>query len=298
MKINIFLFITTIISITSFGQELNCSIFVNAERVESTEREVFKEMEVAFAQFLNNRKWTNDNYTQDERINCNIVINVQNMPSVGIFDATVQIVSARPIYGTSYESIVFNFADRDWDFEYNESQPLQFDDNVFTNNITSLLAFYAYTIIGLDYDTFGKLGGDQFFQKSWNLVNVAQQSGRSGWDQFDSNRNRYWLAENLINIQMRPIREGLYDYHRLGLDVFEEKPDDARKTIANVLKQAQGVNQSRPNSILTIAFLDAKTDEITQIFSEGNPSVRRDTYNTLVKLDPSNTDKYQPLIKN
>lgn len=298
MKIRFLLFITIITSFHSFGQELNCSIFVNAERVESTERDVFKEMEVAFAQFLNNRKWTNDNYTQDERINCNIVINVQDMPSVGIFDATVQIVSARPVFGTNYESIVFNFADRDWDFEYNESQPLQFDDNVFTNNITSLLAFYAYTIIGLDYDTFGKLGGDQYFQKAWNLVNIAQQSGRSGWDQFDSNRNRYWLAENLINIQMRPIREGLYDYHRLGLDVFDEKPEDARKTISNVLTRVQGVNQSRPNSILTISFLDAKVDEITQIFSEGNPSIRRDTYNTLVKLDPSNTDKFQPLIKN
>ncbi len=298
MRINYFLILTIITCSATFCQELNCSIFVNAERVESTEREVFKEMEVAFSQFLNNRKWTNDNYTQDERINCNIVINIQDMPSVGIFAATVQIVSARPVYGTNYESIVFNFADRDWDFEYNESQPLQFDDNVFTNNITSLLAFYAYTIIGLDYDTFGKLGGDQYFQKAWNLVNVAQQSGRSGWNQFDSNRNRYWLAENLINVQMRPIREGLFDYHRLGLDVFGERPEDARKTISNVLKQVQGVNQSRPNSILTISFLDAKTDEITQIFSKGNPSVRRETYNILVKLDPSNTDKYQPLIKN
>ena len=139
----------------------------------------------------------------------------------------------------------------------------------------------------MDYDTFGKLGGDQYFQKAWNLVNVAQQSGRSGWNQFDSNRNRYWLAENLINVQMRPIREGLFDYHRLGLDVFGERPEDARKTISNVLKQVQGVNQSRPNSILTISFLDAKTDEITQIFSKGNPSVRRETYNILVKLDPS-----------
>ena len=129
-------------------------------------------------------------------------------------------------------------------------------------------------------------------------MNVAQQSGRSGWDQFDSNRNRYWLAENMINIQMRPIREGFYDYHRLGLDIFDEKPEDARKVISNVLKQVQNVNQSRPNSILTISFLDAKMDEVTQIFSEGNPALRRDTYNTLVKLDPSNTDKYQPLIKN
>jgi len=299
MRISAFIFLFILSSFKLLGQELNCSVFVNAERVESTEREVFKEMEIAFAQFLNNRKWTDDSFTQDERINCNLVLNIQNMPSVGLFsDVTVQIVSARPIYGTSYESIVFNFADRDWDFEYNESQPLQFDDNVFTNNITSLLAFYAYTIIGLDYDTFEKLGGDQFFQKAWNVVNVAQQSGRSGWDQFSSNRNRYWLAENLISTQMRPIREGIYDYHRLGMDIFEEKPEDARRVISNVLKQVQGVNKSRPNSILTISFMDAKTDEITQMFSDGNPAIRRDTYNTLVLLDPSNTDKYQPLIKN
>ena len=298
MRISLSFIFILHLSVSVWAQELNCSVFVNAERVESTEREVFKEMEVKFAQFLNNRKWTDDTYTLDEKINCNIVINVQDMPSVGVFRASVQIVSARPVYGTNYESIVFNFADRDWDFEYNESQPLQFDDNVFTNNITSLLAFYAYTIIGLDYDTFSQLGGDQYFQKAWNVVNIAQQSGRSGWDQFDNNRNRYWLAENLINIQMRPIREGLYTYHRQGLDQFEEKPDQARQTISNVLKEVQGVNQARPNSILTISFMDAKADEITQIFSDGNPAIRRDTYNTLVKLDPSNTDKYQPLINN
>ncbi|MEQ9423455.1 MAG: DUF4835 family protein [Cyclobacteriaceae bacterium] len=287
-----------IFPVSLLAQELNCSVFVNADRVETTERDVFKEMEVAFSQFLNNRKWTNDFYTVDEKINCNLVINIQEMPSVGVFNATVQIVSARPIYGTDYESIMFNFADRDWNFEYNESQPLQFDDNVFTNNITSLLGYYAYIIIGLDYDSFGKLGGDQYFQKAWNVVNVAQQSNRQGWDQFNSNRNRYWLAENLINSQMRPIREGLYDYHRLGMDKFNEEPDEARKKISDVLASIQNVNRSRPNSILTISFMDAKADEITQIFSEGNPAIRRETYNTVTKLDPSNTDKYQPMIKN
>ncbi|MDA0194730.1 MAG: DUF4835 family protein [Bacteroidetes bacterium] len=298
MKIRLLLFIFTFGYLSSYSQELNCSVFVNAQRVETTERDVFQEMEVAFSQFLNNRKWTDDFYTQEERINCNLVLNIQDMPSVGIFDATVQIVSARPVFGTDYESVVFNFADRDWDFEYTESQPLQFDNNVFTNNITSLLAYYAYTIIGIDYDTFEKLGGDPYFQKAWNVVNVAQQSGRNGWDQFNSNRNRYWLAENLINIQMRPIREGLYDYHRLGLDIFDEKPDDARGIISTVIKQIQEVNRSRPNSILTISFMDAKSDEITQMFSDGNPTLRRDIYNTLTILDPGNTDKYQPLINN
>jgi len=298
MRTKLFLLFNLYGSTFVHGQELNCSIFVNAQNVETTERDVFSEMEVAFAQFLNNRKWTGDFYTLEEKINCNLVLNIQDMLSVGVFDATVQIVSARPVFGTDYESVVFNFADRDWDFEYTESQPLQFDDNVFSNNITSLLAYYAYVIIGLDYDTFGKLGGDQYFQKAWNIVNIAQQSGRNGWDQFNSNRNRYWLAENLINTQMRPIREGLYNYHRLGLDIFNEEPDDARKVISGVITEIQEVNRSRPNSILTISFMDAKSDEITQMFSDGNPTVRRDIYNTLTQLDPSNTDKYQPLIRN
>ena len=191
-----------LVSFNSFSQELNCRVSVNSRQIKSTERRIFKDMETAFGQFMNNKKWTNDQFELTERINCNLIITLESQHTIGNYTATVQILSARPIYGSAYESVLLNFADRDWAFEYTESQPLQYNDNTFISNITSLLAYYAYLIIGFDYDSFEKLGGDSYFNKAWQVVNSAQQSGYTGWDQFNSIRNRYWFAENLINAQL------------------------------------------------------------------------------------------------
>jgi len=282
------------------AQELNCRVIVNADRVQVTERSIFKDMEISFADFMNGTKWTDDIFEPNEKINCNIIINLdpeQSNPASGKFGASVQILSSRPVYNTDYQSIVFNFADRDWLFEYVTSQPLIYNDNAFVNNITSLLAYYAYTIIGFDYDTFSKKGGDPYFQKSWQIVTNAQQSGYPGWEQFNSIRNRYWLIENLLNSQMLPMRESMYNYHLKGLDLFQEKPDEARAEIFNALKSVQSVNQARPRSILTISFLDAKSSELTQIYSEGDLSVRRNVYNLLINIDPTKRDTFTPMIK-
>lgn len=278
------------------AQELNCRVVVDSRQIQSTERRVFTDMETAMTQFMNNQKWTEDEFKREEQINCNIIITMESQPSIGNFNATVQVLSARPIYGTAYESVIMNFADRDWQFEYTESQPLNFNENTFTSNISSLLAYYAYMILGFDYDSFEKLGGELYFNKAWQVVNNAQQAGYTGWDQFNSIRNRYWLAENIINQQMKPIREAVYEYHRSGMDIFQEKPDDARKSILEALKGVQRANNSRPRSILTISFLDAKSDEIANIFSEGNLAVRREAYNILKNLDPSRGGAYDKII--
>jgi len=280
------------------AQELNCNVIVNSDRVQTTERRVFKDMEVAFAQFLNERKWTNDIFESEERINCNMIITIESQPSIGIFNATVQIQSARPIYNTNYESILLNFADRDWQFQYVESQPLDFNDNSYINNLTSMLAYYAYIIIGLDYDTFGNLGGSLFIEKAWNVVINAQSSGRVGWEPLGSNRNRYWLAENLLNPLMIPIREGFYRYHRLAMDNFQKDADGGRKIVLKALEDLQKVARVKPNSILVVAFFDAKSDELINIFNEGNITVRRQAYDVLKDLDPSKTEKYSQIIKN
>ncbi len=280
------------------AQELNCNVIVNSDRVQTTERRVFKDMEVAFAQFLNERKWTNDIFESEERINCNMIITIESQPSIGIFNATVQIQSARPIYNTNYESILLNFADRDWQFQYVESQPLDFNDNSYINNLTSMLAYYAYIIIGLDYDTFGNLGGSLFIEKAWNVVINAQSSGRVGWEPLGSNRNRYWLAENLLNPLMIPIREGFYSYHRLAMDNFQKDADGGRKIVLKALEDLQKVARVKPNSILVVAFFDAKSDELINIFNEGNITVRRQAYDVLKDLDPSKTEKYSQIIKN
>lgn len=298
---NKFLYILTSLILLGFSvqsQELNCNVIVNADRVETTDRRIFQDMQTAFSQFLNNRRWTDDNYDVAERINCNLVITIEEMPIVGTFKATVQIQSSRPVYGTSYESLMLNFADRDWHFEYVESQPLDFNENSFSSNIASMLAYYAYIILGIDYDSFETLGGTSFFERANNQVILAQESNMPGWKQFDSQRNRYWLAENFLSPIFTPVRESIYLYHIQGLDLFLENPDASRSTILEVLKKLQVANRSRPNSIFTIAFLDAKSNELINIFSEGDMNIRRQAYEILRTLDPTLTSKLGKIINN
>lgn len=280
------------------AQELNCNVIINADRIETSDRRVFQDMRNAFSQFLNNRKWTNDVFGNEERINCNLVITIEDMPAIGTFRAAVQIQSSRPTYGTGYESLILNFADRDWQFDYNESQPLDFNENSFTSNLTSMLAYYAYIIIGLDYDSFEELGGTDYFELANNQVQLAQESNSPGWKQFDSNRNRYWLAENLLNPIFNPVRENYYNYHRLALDKFAEDREASRKEILEFLKALQKANSARPNSILTIAILDAKADEIVNIFSEGEMQVRRQAFEILRTIDPTQGEKFGKILAN
>jgi len=282
------------------AQELNANVVVNFQNIQTTETRIFTDMENSFEQFLNNRKWTDDAFAPEERINCNLVVNIEDMPSVGNFQATVQIQSSRPVYGTNYESLMFNFADRDWQFQYVESQPLEFNPSTFNNNITSLLAYYAYIILGLDYDSFSELGGQPYFEQAQLVVSNAQQQGGAGWDQFGSSRrrNRYWLAENFINPQMTPVREGIYNYHRLGLDTFLENEEESRQNMLTALKEIQEVSKVFPQAILLIAFFDAKNDEIISIYSKGGMQIRREAYNALVEINPTKIEEYGIIINN
>jgi len=294
------IFILFIGALSTTAQELNCRVVVNAQQIQTTERNIFSDMETSFTQFLNNRKWTDDEFSSEERINCNIILTLdpnESTPSSGRWGASVQILSSRPVYNASYETVVFNFADRDWQFEYVQSQPLQFNENSFTSNITSLLAYYAYTIIGMDYDSFSELGGTRYFQIANQIVSNAQNSNYSGWSQFNSVRNRYWLSENLIGSNFEPLRKAVYEYHLKGLDVFMDDPEAARNSILNGLKLIQTANKSRPRSILTISFLDAKAEELSQIFKEGNPTQKRESYEILSKLDPSKSDTFKKIIE-
>lgn len=281
------------------SQELNCRVIVNAEAIQSSDPSTITEMEIAFSEFLNNTKWTSDLFKVEERINCNIIItlNDQSDPALGKYQASVQVLSSRPIYNTNHETILLNFADRDWTFEYVSSQPIIYNENSFIDNLSSLLSYYALIIIGLDYDSFGKLRGEAYFNLAWRVVTNAQNSGYNGWDQFNSIRNRYWLVENLLNAQMKPIREASYQYHLQGLDHFLETPDEARKMISESIQKILKVNQARPRSILTISFLDAKTDELSQIFSKGDQSLRKRTYNMLVNIDATKRSDFAKMIK-
>lgn len=287
-----------LVSLNSFAQELNCSVSINASQIQTSDAGVFNDMENAIEQFMNGRKWTNDTYKNHEKIVCNVLITITKMPSIGSFSASVQVQSARPVFNSSYTSLLFNFADREWEFEYIESMPLEYNDNTFTTNLTSMLAFYAYLIIGLDYDSFSELGGTPYFQRALSVVNNAQQSGLPGWQAIGSNRNRYWIVENLNNPQMVDLRKAIYNYHRHGLDIFESDPEQGRQVILNGLKDIKKIRDINPNAILVVSFFDAKGKELADIFSDGNIQVRRQAYDIITAIDPSNRSNYQKILEN
>lgn len=281
----------------SLAQELNCKVIVNAEQIQTTDQAVFKDMERAFANFLNTRKWTNDTYKNHEKINCSIFLNITKMPSIGNFSANVQITAARPIYNSNYETVLFNFADREWEFEYIESLPLEYNDNTYISNLTSMLAYYAYIILGMDYDSFSELGGTPYFQKALTVVNNAQTSNRPGWQSLGSNRNRYVLIENINNPQMLDLRKNTYRYHRLALDTYQQTPDQSRQVVLNALKSIKQVWTIYPNSIFIISFFDAKSAELVNIFSEASLNVKREAYDLLISLDPKR-NIYEKIMSN
>jgi len=289
----IFAFSTTAL----FGQELNFKVVINAEQVQTTDRAIFLDMERAFANFLNTRKWTNDSYKNYEKIKGTLFLNITKMPSIGNFTANAQITSARPVYNTNYESVLLNFADREWEFEYTESLPLEYNDNAYISNLTSMLAFYAYIVLGMDYDSYAEMGGTPYFQKALTVVNNAQPSNRPGWQALGSNRNRYALIENLNNPQMAELRKNTYRYHRLALDTFDKTPDQSRTIILDVLKNLKTVWASYPNTIFVVSFFDTKANELVNIFSDGNLSVRREAYDILNSIDPKR-NIYQKIISN
>ena len=279
-----------------YSQELNATVIINSDNIESSEKYIFDEMEVSFQQFLNNQKWTNESYQNEEKIKCNFIINIVDLPAISNFDASVQILSSRPIFNSSYESIIINHGDKDWSYEYVTSQPLEFNENNFNNNITSLLAFYAYIIIGMDSDTFEKYGGEKYFQKAWKIVNNAQQSNYIGWDQFGSNNNRYWLSENLLNPELKNVRESYYNYHINGLDIFDLNSEKSRNNIINDLKNIFTVNNIKPNSVLIKTFMNSKSNELINIFSKGLINRRKEAYNLLSKIDPSRTEDFSKIL--
>ncbi|MDF2158669.1 DUF4835 family protein [Algoriphagus sp. CAU 1675] len=282
-----------------FSQELNFTVIINSDRARIQNTEVFNQMKTSFEQFLNGRSWTQDEFKPEERIKGNLLITINDVPQVGIYSATVQVQTVRPVYGTDYESLVFNFADRNWNFEYIESQPLEFNRFTFLNNISSLLAFYANIALGLDYDTFEDQGGDSFFAVANDIVNNAQQSGRNGWVQSTSDRrNRYWLINDIYTSSVfSAIREAYYLYHRQGLDILQVQPDQAYQNILEAIRIVSKANDTQPNGILTISFMDAKGDEIAQVLKNAPIEIRTEAVELLLKVDPNNARKYNELLK-
>jgi hypothetical protein len=282
------------------AQELDFRVIINSDRSRFQNTEVFNQMKTSFEQFLNGRTWTSDEYRPEERIKGNLLITINEVPQIGVYSATVQVQVVRPVFGTNYESVVLNFIDRNWTFEYQESQPLEFNRFSFLNNISSLLAFYVHIALGMDYDTFALKGGNPYFEVANDIVNNAQQSGRVGWVQNPSDRrSRYWLINDIyISTVYAPIREAIYLYHRKGLDQLATAPEEAYSSILESIQRVADANKQQPNGIYTISFVDAKSDEISQVLKNAPFEIREKAVPLLLEIDPNNARKYNELLKN
>ena len=278
------------------AQELLCEININAAGVQSVDKRVLDDMKRAIKDFMNQRRWTNDNFKTEERIKMTIALSLSG--TVGNYTATAQIIASRPVYGTSYETKLINFLDKEWGFNYLEGQPLDFQPGTFSNNLTSLLAYYAYIVIALDYDSFSKEGGKNYYQLAQQIGQNASQGGLKGWSQFDGTNTRYFLLENLMSAQFLGFREALYDYHRKGLDAYTEKPEDARGFLLEVLRKLKVAFEQRPTSIFVKTFIDMKAPEFIRIMKEATkPEQKQEAYTLLSGIDPQNTDAYGELTK-
>ena len=282
-------------SLAVISQELRCNVQVVTNQIQGTNRQKFTTLQRAIYEFMNNRSWTNHVFSHQERIEANIMLNLTEEISSDEFRGTIQIQARRPVYNSSYNTVLFNYLDNNLHFRYVEHGTLEFSENRHLSNLTSILAFYAYIIIGLDYDSFSLNGGTEYFQKAEAIVTNAQNAPERGWKSFESNRNRYWLISNLRDPKYAPVREFNYRYHRLGLDRMSERPADARSEITESLFLLQKVFREKPDPFMHLmqVIFDAKSDELINVFTETYPDQANRVVTVLREIDPSNTPKYQ-----
>lgn len=279
------------------AQELEIRIQVNHTQLQGANTSKFEELQKSLTEFAANQIWTNNVFKPEERIKCNILFNITKEVYTDEFQATMQIISSRPVYGTGYDSPMLNILDRNIQFKYSEGETLIFDENTHSE-LTSLVAYYIYIILGFDYDSFSKLGGTPYFEKAQKIVTTAQSSNYTGWKAFEDKKNRYWLSENLMNSVYSPIREYSYKYHRLGLDLMSTRLVDGTNSIAEGMSDLLKVHRQKSASYLMQVFMDAKADEIVNIFSGSTDQAQQNkVYNILKEIDPANINKYDKIKK-
>jgi len=302
----IILIISCILVNITWGQELQVKVTVNASRINSTvDKKVFVTLQNQLNNFLNNRKWTSDNFKSNEKINCSFLLNIESIVETNVYKGSLIVQAGRPVYGSSYQSALLNFQDADIAFKYIEYQPIEFNNNrvqgsdPLIGNLSATFAYYAYTILGLDYDSFSPKGGDIYFQKAQNIVNNAPESSTiSGWKLFDGLRNRYWLNENLVNNKYNIIHDIFYYYYRSGLDMMSTKDTEARKSLLKSITQLQTFNQENVNTAIVQFFMQSKTNELIGIFKNNtSPEDKTKAIDLLTKLDITNAQRFKDEIK-
>lgn len=293
------------LSFYSQAQELQAKVVVLSNEVGSrVDRKIFNTLQNALTNFLNNRKWTKDTYQTNEKIKCNFLITVRTALDGNIYQATLTVQAARPVYNSAYETPLINFLDENLLFRYVEFQQLEFNENrvsgndPLVSNLTAVLAFYVNIILGMDGDSFSLKGGEPYFIKAQNIVNNSPDSRDIlGWKAFDGQRNRYWLMENLTSARYNLIHDAIYGYFRLGLDQFYDKEAEARKAVLNALQQFNTVNSEIPNSMVLPFFFQGRTGELSKMFKKSPPDEKAAALDLLTRLDITNANTYKQELR-
>lgn len=299
MKRN-FLFILLLFFCGCFSaQELNCNLQINSSQIQIANKQVFETLQKELNDFMNNRHWTSGVYSVAERIDCNFMITIQSYAD-NVFSTELQVQARRPVYNSSYNTSTFNFKDEHFNFTYVEFDPIEINTTTYESNLTAVLAYYAYIIIGLDLDSYSKLGGTECFRQAENIVNLMQsksdQSEALGWKAFESNRNRYALINNLMDERFRKYREFFYTYHRQGLDEMVLNVSNARAKIAEGLPILREINRMQPSAVAIQTFLDSKNEEIINLFSKkGTTKEKNDVYEIMTDVNPTLTSRYEAI---
>ncbi len=300
MKKLVFIFLA--LSLFKFlpAQELLVDVQIQHPRIQGVDPTVFDEMKKSITDFMINRRWTDINFKIEERIHATMVFTINNAEQGGDkFSGTLNVVLQRPVYGTDYNSVLLNLVDKDIEIIYTPFQPMNFTDNTFTDNLTSILAFYAYLMIGVEMDSYSLYGGTPFYEKALAVTQTAQNASYQyrGWQAMEGPKNRYFLVENLLNSSYQPLRDFLYSYHRLGLDVMAENVDKGRQSITKSLGDFKIVFDKRPSLYLLQVFLETKRQEIINIYKEATPAEKVAMLNIMKEVDPPYGSRYEQVMK-
>lgn len=283
------------------AQELNCQVSVilgQNVQTAAVDPKVFEELESSVLEFLNGTRWSTDVFQFEERIECSFQITINEAQSAEEFNGTLQVIARRPVFNTSYYSTIFKYNDQDFSFRYQRGVRLQFAPDRFNDNLTSVLAFYAYMILGYDYDSFSPEGGTPHFVKAQQVVTNASAAAERGWKAFEDERNRYWLVDNALHQIFKPLRQVYYEYHRMGFDTMTQDAEKARQTIFNSLNKMQPITRNRPGSLNVTIFFSAKIDELIGLYSQANTNEKTKIVELCKILDPANGSKYEVILKN
>jgi hypothetical protein len=279
------------------AQEFNCQVSVIAPQVANAQPGVFRSMETAIKEFFQTRRFSNRNYAPEERLDINLLLTINSQVEQTRYEGSLQVIYARPVYGTDYSTPIIDLVDVDVQFNFLENTQIEFTPERHLNNLSSILGFYAYFILGMDADTFSPMGGTEYYNLAQDVVNNAQNTAESGWKAFENQRNRYWLMDNQVQAVFRPFRELLYDYHRLGMDTMTEDAADSRRVIATGIEKLKSVHQAKPASYNLQVFFNAKYNELVEIYKPADPTEKTKLFNTLQIIDPGHISQYQNMMR-